>query len=356
MELCLTNNTRAESYLGTFTKNGTEVTDEMVEAVQLFLDVVNEIRKSGKYILLVEVKFDLGCLYKGLFGTADVVLVSTDMRKLIGLDFKYGAGVPVEVKENKQLLYYILGAVEYLFSVKKMIDDPTIFGWEQKFEEVKIGIVQPRCRHKDGATRLWTVPPKYLDNFADRLVDAAEATEDPKAPLCAGPHCKFCPAMSICPEIGKVAVDAAKADFAIAPQRAQLALPDSMTLEQVSKILQYSDLIQDWLKAVEAHALLLAEHGEAIPGFKLVKKKANRKWIGTDEEVAEKLGLFLSDDKIWEKKILSPAKIEKLVKGKEKNLIADMFETPDNGNTLAPEYDKRPEVGGSAVTDFNQLS
>jgi hypothetical protein len=162
--------------------------------------------------------------------------------------------------------------------------------------------------------------------------------------------------MSICPEIGKTAIEAAQADFSVSPQRASLLPPDGMTIDQLSKILSYSDLISDWLKAVEAHALLLAEHGEAIPGFKLVKKKANRKWIDDDETVAEKLGLFLPDEKIWEKKLLSPAKVEKLVKGKEKQLIADMFETPDTGNTLAPEYDKRPEVAGSAETDFKQLN
>jgi hypothetical protein len=356
--VCLTNMTRPEAYLGTTAKGGFEVTDEMVEAIGVYLDTINSICSKGKFIQLFEVKFDLGIIFPGLFGTADCVLISSDLKKIYVLDFKYGAGVPVEVKENKQLLYYVLGAINYACMVKKFLglDDPSLFGWHQTFEEIHIGIVQPRCRHKDGAVRLWQVPKGYLDTFADDLKAAAALTEDPKAPLCAGKHCKFCPAMSICPEIGKVAVDAAQADFAIAPARAQLALPDSMTVEQVSKILQYSDLIQDWLKAVEAHALLLAEHGEAIPGYKLVKKKANRAWVASEAEVADMLGLYLSDDKIWTKKLVSPAQAEKCLKGKEKQLLADLYETPDNGNTLAPEHDKRPEVAGSAETDFKVLT
>lgn len=355
-ELCLSNNTRPEQYLGTVSKSGYEVTEEMVEAINVYLDTIDSLCSAGKFIRLYEVKFDLGTIYEGLFGTADAVLISSDMKKLRVLDFKYGAGVPVEVKENKQLLYYALGAMQYAFNVKKMLDDPTLFGWQQTFEDVQIGIIQPRCRHKDGTVRLWEVPSGYLDKFADELRLAAELTEDPKATLCAGPWCKFCPAMSICPEIGKTAIEAAQADFSVEPKRAVLASPDAMTLEQIAKVLQYSDLISDWLKAVEAHALLLAEHGEKVPGFKLVKKKANRQWIGEDDEVAEKLGLYLSDDKIWEKKLLSPAKVEKLMKAKEKALIADLYVTPDNGNTLAPEYDKRPEVAGSAETDFKQLN
>jgi hypothetical protein len=354
--LCLSNKTRPEQYLGTVTKNGFDVTDEMVEAINVYLDAIDDLTKNGTYIRLVEVQFDLGCIYEGLFGTADFIAISSDMKRIIGLDFKYGAGVPVEAKENKQLLYYLLGAINFAYSVRKMLDDPALFGWQQTFEEVQIGIVQPRCRHKEGAVRMWPVPKGYLDSFADELRLAAELTEDPKANLCVGTWCKFCPAMSICPAFNQQVTDIAKADFSVEPVHAKLLSPDAMTLEQIAKVLAFSDLISDWLKSVEAHALLLAEHGDKVPGFKLVKKKANRKWIGTDDEIAEKLGLFLSDEKIWQKKLLSPAQVEKLVKGKEKKLIEDLFETPDNGNTLAPDHDKRPEVAGSVETDFPSLN
>lgn len=356
-ELCLSNNTKPETYLGTVSKKGFEVTEEMVDAINVYLSVIEGICGCDKFIRLYEVKFDLSCLYPGLFGTADCVLISSDLKRLIVIDYKHGAGVPVEVKENKQLLYYVLGAVQYAHNVKKFIDDPTLFGWHQTFEDIEVRVVQPRCRHKDGVSRVWTVPPGYLDKFADELALSAELTEAKDATLCAGPHCKFCPAMSICPEIGKQAIESAQMDFSggLEKAKASLLLPDAMTLEQIVKVLKYSDLISDWLKAVEAHALLLAEHGESIPGFKLVKKKANRKWIGEDEEVAEKLGLFLPDDKVWSKKLLSPAQVEKLVKGKEKKIIEDLYETPDSGNTLAPEYDKRPAIAGSAETDFDRI-
>lgn len=348
-ELCLLNQKEASSFIGEKMKNEITVTEEMADAVNVYLETVRDYRSRGKFIQLTEVKFDLSCIYPGLFGTADCVLVSSDLKHLVVLDYKHGAGKPVEVVENKQLMYYALGAVNYCYVVKEWIDDPSIFGWDQKFESIELVIVQPRCRHKDGEVRNWTLPVSRLNTFADELKKAAEITENETAELNPGPHCRWCKAMPICAAIGNRATELAEADFSKVPVR--FPNPDSLTIDRVGKILEFSELFSDWLKAVEAYAFSLAEQGVSIPGYKLVKKKANRVWI-SETEAAEKLGLLLPDDKIWTKKIISPAQAETLIGKTKTSLIADLVSKPDNGNTLAPESDKRPAVTSSAIDDF----
>src|SRR3546814_5131839 len=85
------------------------VDEEMVEAVQVFLDTIRRDYKPGD-VLVVEQRFDLSSWYPGLFGTCDAVLYRPSTGELRVYDLKYGRGVPVEVERNRQELYYGLGA------------------------------------------------------------------------------------------------------------------------------------------------------------------------------------------------------------------------------------------------------
>jgi hypothetical protein len=348
-ELCLVNNAEPSSFIGEKMKCGLAVTEEMAEAVQVYVTTINDYQSRGKFIRLTEAKFDLSCIYPGLFGTADCVLVSSDLTHLVVFDYKHGAGKVVEVEENKQLLYYALGAINYCHVVKEWVDDPTIFGWDQKFKQVEVVIVQPRCRHKDGDVRNWVIDPRRLNGFADELKDAATITEAKDAPLLAGNHCRWCPAMGLCPAIGKRATELAEADFKGNPPA--FPAPDTLAVERIGQILEFSGLFSDWINAVETYALQLLEQGIGVPGYKLVKKRANRAWQSEDE-AADKLGLILSDSQIWTKKLISPAQAEKLIGKSKLPLIKDLVVVPDNGNTIASESDKRPQVASSVIADF----
>ena len=351
-ELALERNQPLELFLGQLIEE-VEVTEEMLEAVAVYLDTITRLAAEDKFIRLSEIKLDLSSIYPGLYGTVDFALVSSNMKRLIVIDYKHGKGVPVEVEGNKQILYYILGVIEHCYK-KKMIDDPALFGWGAGFQEITAVVVQPRCRHKDGPVRTWSVDPNELDAFADELKAAAILTEQRNAPLQAGDHCKFCPAMAICPAFSKQIEDIAGQDFAVLAVEPKPELPRPLDLSkaQLVKVLKLHDLISTWLDSVHEYAHGLAESGESIPGFKLVKKKANRKWIGNEEKVAAELGVFLSDEQIWEKKLISPAAAEKLIGKKNKPIIEPLYEIPDTGTVLAPDHDPRPAVGNTAVLDF----
>jgi hypothetical protein len=134
--------------------------------------------------------------------------------------------------------------------------------------------------------------------------------------------------------------------------------PDTLSKVDIKKVLDFSSTLGSWLKAVDAYAFSMLERGEPIEGYKLVKKRANRKWKGGSEcDIAADLSniFMLNDSKVfWNApKLKSPAQIEPMKF--DKNLVASLCEIPDSGNTMVPIYDKRPEVLPSLQTDFSVI-
>jgi hypothetical protein len=170
------------------------ITEEIADAVHVYLDHVYTILGSDiDAQLYVEQKFDLSNLYAGLFGTCDCIIWLPRTKELHVIDYKHGAGKAVEVTENKQLRYYAVGAVFSLPGV-----DPKI---------INTTIVQPRCKHKDGAIRTeilgvvdllaWSVELKAA---AEKVGIASAAHSDTDVVswvatfLQEGSHCWWCPA------------------------------------------------------------------------------------------------------------------------------------------------------------------
>lgn len=302
--------------------------EEMKEAVQTYVDWVRELYEPGD-TLIVEHRFDLSSIHPGCFGTADCVLYKPKQKLLIGADYKHGAGIPVEVMGNPQLYFYSLGA---LITTKF---NP---------ERVQMTIVQPRCNHPDGPIRSHTIDAIELLDFAVDLRDYAKATEDPNATLVAGDHCRFCPASGVCPELSARATAVAQVEFSPAlsydPEKLKLAL-DSR------------EIVKAWLKAVDEFAYAEAEAGRTPPGYKLVAKRANRKWRSEGEVITFLQDAGVKPDVMYEPRALkSPAQIEKIV---DKKVLAEFTVAESSGHTLVPESDKRPAVKLSAVEEFKSI-
>lgn len=330
-----------------------EMEEEDIEAVIEAIDLIEQEMSDGKYILDKEVSFDLSTLYPGLYGTADIVLRSSDMKTLKVFDYKHGKGVPVEVYMNKQLLYYALGAVNW--TAQKEGLELNLYGWGGVFERVELGVIQPRCRHKDGPLRKMEVTPKILDAFAIDLMVSAQATADPKAPLSAGDHCRWCPALSICGQIEKRTQELAEVDFTpiSSPDNLHLPEPGEMSTEKISKILNFSEVITNWLTQVRGYALERLQMGQEVPGYKLVAKKANRRWKDEDE-ASTFLQQTWEEDELYDYEFKSPAKIEKML-GKHKGDIEHLWYKPEVGNTMAPEHDKRSAISAGPGQDFERI-
>lgn len=322
-----------------FARSKKWIEKELLMHVQSYIDMIRREKKlidAALRTFNIEQRFELAWIDPDLWGTNDAS-IGEYLGTLAVYDLKYGAGIPVEAVDNSQLMIYALGAVG-----------------EQNTEEydtVDMVIYQPRCFHPDGPLRRHKMPVDELTAWGrDVLAPACRATKDPKAPLHAGNWCRFCPAMGACPEIARDAMAVAQADFAQDPATVTLPDPEMLRDDQIAKVLQFSEIISAWAKQVAGHAQNILERGGAINGFKLVAKRANRKWIDTTSAEAE-LHQFFGNDIYTPPKLKSPAQVEKLC-GKNKDFIAHLWETPNAGVTIAPADDRRKAVMPPAVIDF----
>lgn len=336
-QMALERKVEPDMWLG-LTVERVEVDEEMVEAVKVYTDHCRSIVATTHWI---EHKFSLADLNPPgpMFGTADYVAYDGLRRLLTVVDFKYGQGVVVEAKGNKQLRYYALGAALTL-------------GKDHPIETVRMTIVQPRASHSDGVIRSEEIDYLEILAFAGELMDGARATLKPDAPLHAGSHCRFCPASATCPEQRKQVQALAQVTFEAMPLDVP-PTPDSLPPEVFSDILSKLHILEDWGKAMRAEALRRLEAGIEVPGFKIVAKRATRRWVSekTVDDWFHNEGY--DDEELWDKKLKSPAQLEKLV-GK-KNLPAELVESKSSGFTLAPAADKRPALPTGAAEAFAAL-
>jgi hypothetical protein len=313
------------------------IDEDMVEAVAVYVEFFFSTYEEGDDYE-IEQRIDLQKFHPGLFGTADLVIYKPTTRKLIVADYKHGRGVPVEVQENVQGLYYAAGAATRHHN--------------RGLAEVEVVIIQPRCAHKDGPVRRWSTSPMELMEWVADLVEAAKATEDPAAPRHAGDHCKFCPAAPTCPAFAKAAVDAAGAEFADTGE-VVLDVPTTLPPDALAQALQNVDLIETWCKAVKKFAHDEAIAGRVPPGFKLVNTRATRRWKDAEKTLAKFELLELdTSEYLSEPELLSVAQVEKKVGKKAFTKFAEMVESKSSGVTLAPLDDKREAVRPEAAAEF----
>lgn len=261
---------------------------------------------------------------------------------LIVYDFKYGAGIPVEAVENKQMLYYAIGAAgDNLMS----------------FKNIELVIIQPRAEHKDGPVRRWVTTPEYVAQFKKDLKQHIAETRTPDAKTNTGKWCRFCNAKLICPAMRDKSYELAKIDFQKPASANTVKLPQELTEQELKLFLDNADLLENYIKEVKAYAEKLLESGKTIEGYKLVKStKTHRKWNDTEENIASMLELELGVDydSLFTKTLKTPAQIEKLHKG-SKDILASYWYRPEGKNVLVREDDQREKQIPSAITDFQNL-
>lgn len=313
------------------------IDENMAEAVTVYVDYIRKQMQLGGE-LFIETKFDLSHLHEGMFGTADAAIYNPMLGVLEIVDYKHGQGVAVSPVNNSQAMFYGLGAL-HTFDEQLAID------------KIVLTIVQPRAAGE--AIKTWETTPEYLREFGETLKKSAKATLKKGAKLATGDWCKFCPALALCPQAKQKSLEVAQAVF---NDESEIVLPDPklLSVEKLREVLDFSETLSQWLKAAEGYAFELAERGTKIPGYKLVKKRANRRWINEDLAKAE-FEKMLGSAAFSEPKFKSPAQIEGLKV--DKKLVASFTETPDNGNTLALAEDRRPEVLAVTAQDvFHALN
>jgi len=312
------------------------VTDEMAGAVQTYVDEVRSAAFANPDCEYeIEARLDLTHIPGMEFGTGDAVIFDPARKRLTVIDLKYGKGKAVSAERNPQLMTYALGAARRFHN--------------RGVHEVELVIVQPRAMGEP--IKRWQTDILDLQEFTAELTAGAEATQAPDAPLVAGAHCDFCKAAAICPANAGLAYEIAQAEFGI---NDEIQLPDVATMPpaDLARTLEHVSLLETWCRRVKEHAHAEAEHGRVPPGWKLVAKRAFRKWRSDETAVAKLEELGFEGEEVFVTKLKSPAQVEAVIGKKFKAVLDPLVVKESSGTVLAPESDPRAAVRPDAAAEF----
>lgn len=307
---------------------------EMADAVQVYLDTIRRWhpdRHQGNS--LIERSFYCPDIHKYFYGTADFVYVGE--REVHVWDYKYGAGIVVEVKENPQCMYYACGVLSDLAL------------WDSRVDTVVLHIVQPRGFHYDGPVRDWSIS---VDDLHDWLwgtlvpaMDRALVSRD----TVSGEHCRFCPSrLMACPQLAKDMDELEKLMKEFEGKGAA-----DLSNDQVARYLDLFDTAKITAKAAEQVAFTRLSAGHEIPGRKLAAKRPNREWKkGAEKHIVKKFG----KNAYTEPALKSPAQIDAMPEGKA--LTTRYAFKPDTGLTVVKGEDARQEVSPSTKSMFQKAT
>jgi hypothetical protein len=293
--------------------NDSVLTEDLIENKLLVaLSALDEIDPEGDLIYQVESRVGFANYTPEVFGSAD--LIGSIGRRAIVLDWKFGNGVPVEAEENYQLMFYAAAAIR----------TPATSSIFHDVDDIELIIVQPP------SVKRWVTTRERIFAFESDLFRAINTALKPNAPLASGDHCRWCAAKPICPVMTGAIDRITKAKIEVLP------------VDQIAHYLDQVPLVEAFIKDLQQLAHGLIEEGKAVPGWKLVNKRATRQWIDEDKAVAFLSGVGVE---AWgEPKPLSPAQAEKALKKAKIELPDDLVVAVSTGSTLAPENDPRPAV------------
>lgn len=292
-------------------------------------------------------------------GTADCLLLVSG--ELWVVDFKYGAGVPVPVKNNPQLEIYLLSAFAEL----------SMF---YRIEKLGACIVQPRMENvartplvaSDKADKAITFY-RFGGARALALCKKAELENGDLRP--GEKSCRFCKGKAVCPALRKKVETAVLQEFEDISEKAELApavveavksIPVPTTPEALARAYGYLKLIRDWCDAVDERMFSSLRSGQRVPGYKLVAGRAGaRKW-GDDKAAEEILRKALGAQKAYDKKLISPTAAERLAKKAEIGpqywkKLQGCITRSETKPAVAPADDSRPEITFNPVDELEAL-
>jgi hypothetical protein len=304
-----------------------KVDDEMVEAIQVYLDLVRA-HAHGKQ-LFVEQALPIGHITgeEGAEGTGDGVV--TDSSEITVIDLKYGMGVKVDADSTEQMQLYALGAM-YEYDIAG------------DFDEIVMVVHQPRLNHVSE----WSIRREHLLQFGEEARQAAVAALEHGNPqrIPGEKQCRFCKAKANCPDLKDVVGDTV-GGIATVSDFADLAVADTAPL---AAAMSRVELVEHWCKAIRAEVERRLLNGEHVPGFKLVEgRKGNRSWSDEKEAEAKLKSLRLTRDQMYDLKLISPTTAEKLLKKTAPakwDKVNDLIRRADGKPSVAPVTDKRPEM------------
>lgn len=315
--------------------NSEHYSDDMPDNIAPYVDYITQQYALTKGVpgasLKLELKVDLTDYVPESFGSVDCAIINGDTLEIV--DLKYGKGIPVYAEWNTQLMLYSLGLLDEAIM---------LFG----IEKVRLTIVQPRIDNISS----WEISAEALLEWANTdLKTAAKKAFTGEGELNAGDWCRFCGVKNRCRKLYEQQLELAKYDF---------KAPNLLSDDEIADILTKVSAFVEWANGIKEYAQNEAVNNSKVwPGFKLVHGRSTRRiadpevFVSTIKERAP----FLTDDDLFEKKLLGITALEKKLGGKKAfdGIAGDLVIKPEGAPTLVPLDDKRPAIGADeAINDF----
>ncbi|MDO5549278.1 MAG: DUF2800 domain-containing protein [Eubacteriales bacterium] len=249
------------------------------------------------------------------FGTSDCIIGFPGEIHVV--DFKYGKGVSVSAEDNPQMKLYGYGALrelDFLFDA----------------ETVHMHIFQPRIDNFSS----WQIRADMLRHWARKEVRlAAELTREEHAPFNPGSkQCRWCKAKNLC---------RARADWMSAGTGSDPAL---LTSKEIARLLPKAKELESWAKELAGEAQHRLEHGEELPGYKLVVgRQGARRFTDMDAAFERAKQVGVDEAMLYSRVPISLAELERVMGKSDFDMACgDLITRPEGKPTLVPESDKRP--------------
>jgi hypothetical protein len=341
---------------------------DRAERVQVAIEYIrNRVNSfNGSARVLAEQRVDPSYLLgtSDMAGTVDVQIFGDGVIEII--DYKDGIQ-PVDA--TLQLEQYAVGVLSQLRIPANLM---------YPYHSVRLTTIQPKLAFR-GLNPITTniADIKYfLDDVVGSLAAEAYAVKQPDAALVPGEsQCKYCRAKggcralaeSVMKEVNVMFSPTAQSPMDLVQQSADKS-PTTMDNDQLRQILEAAPLLRQMMEGVEEEAMRRLQAGQTIPGLKLVHGRGSRVWAHNEDEMAEKLlAMGIPKGAIYETKLVSPAKAEKLTwekrDGTKSQLSKKQLErlneyiTKMAGKlTVVPESDSRPAVVTNAASLFGAVN
>jgi len=298
LEVCLILNDQPEGYLGKkLHPKHFPIDDDMVNGVGHALDWIRGYMATNPQAKLfiehtVHYSASIGVEPGTGFGTADVI-IDNRPKEIVAFDYKHGIGITVDVKDNTQLLLYLIGYRREA-------------GKARNYRKV---VCQPRARKRKPINEASVNDAQLTAWLEKKVIPIIPVIFSGKAPRVAGDHCQYCYADGNCEAQYTTVMEGAKKEFAVSD-------PKSLSPAQIAKVLDALERITAIGKAVTARAIELAHAGVEIPGYEKDFSTPHRKW--EDEEKANKVlaDLGLTAKERYSVTLISPSEAEKVLTSK----------------------------------------
>ena len=313
----------------------------MDENTDAYLEVLKETALSFEKapFVALETRVDFSDSVPEGFGTADCIMIGSGT--IVVIDYKNGAGVPVEAEDNPQMKLYALGALQVY---------APIYG--DTIQRAVLKIVQPNA----GGTKTWETTVQALKLWAFNMVKPiARIAFDGKGGFSAGGWCGFCPAKAQCSARARQMLEmepmvGAKPQCSNAPEGPEKNAPALLSDAEVGDILRRAQTLAAWVEDLKEYALSAALAGREITGFKVVEGRGSREWNDQDAAFQALQQRGVAEELLWERKPCSVAGLEKALGKKVFSEAAEGLVVKKPGKpALVPAGDKRPPYNAAAI-------